>query len=261
MGSSESEPIPKQLGGRIDYKILIAIFCLTLAYHIVNNAIKDITDEFNAIDVIEISLQSVVMIFAYVISKLYWPGKIFGRAYFALGMAFGMWLTAEILWQIYENVLFIEPYPSFADIFYFSFYPFALYHMITNIRGFEVKITKKTKTWMIIIPIIIISAYSYLAITENEGVSFDYYYSLIFVSIASVSIPFAILGAQSFRHSALAVVWSLLAVGIFFHIFADIWYYYLEIFDQYADTHIVNALWQTGWMIIIYALYKHQKVL
>jgi hypothetical protein len=261
MSLSGSNPIPKQLGGRIDYRILAIIFCLTLAYHIVNNAIKNITPEFNIIDIVELSLQLVVMISAFIISKLYWPGKIFGRAYFALGIAFGMWLTAEIMWQVYENVLFINPYPSFADIFYFAFYPFALYHMITNIRGFEVKVTKKTKTWMIAIPVFIISAYSYLATSENGGNNFDYYYSLIFVSIASVSIPFAILGAQAFRHSALAVVWSLLAIGLFLHIFADIWYYYLEIFGQYTDTHIVNALWQAGWMIIIYSLYKHQKVL
>jgi len=261
MGLSESNPIPKHLGGRIDYKILVIIFCLTVAYHVVNNAIKDITPEFNAIDIIELSLQSVVMVSAFIISKLYWPGKIFGRAYFALGIAFGMWLTAEVMWQIYENVLFIEPYPSFADIFYFAFYPFAIYHMITNIRGFEIKITRKTKIWMIAIPVFIVSAYSYLAISENGGTNFDYYYSLIFVSIASSAIPFAILGAQAFRHSALAVVWSLLAVGLFLHIFADIWYYYLEIFSQYTDTHIVNALWQAGWMAIIYSLYKHQKVL
>ncbi len=95
---------------------------------------------------------------------------------------------------------------------------------------------------MIAIPVFIVSAYSYLAISENGGTNFDYYYSLIFVSIAATAIPFAILGAQAFRHSALAVVWSLLAVGLFFHIFADIWYYYLEIFSQYTDTHVVNAL-------------------
>lgn len=261
MSASESSHAPKKLGGQIDYKILAIIFGLTIAYHVVNNAIKDITPEFNAIDIVELSLQSVVMISAFIVSKLYWPGKIFGRAYFSLGIAFGMWLTAEVMWQIYENVLNIDPYPSFADIFYFGFYPFAIYHMITNIRGFEVKINKKTKAWMIAIPVIIVSAYSYLAISENGGTSFDYFYSLIFVSIASAAIPFAILGAQAFRQSALAIVWSLLAVGLFLHIFADIWYYYLEIFDQYTDTHIVNAFWQAGWMIIIYSLYKHQKVL
>lgn len=258
---SKSSSTPEQLGSKIDYKILAVIFCLGVAYHVINNSIKDITEEFNAIDIIELVIQAMTMISAFVVSKLYWPSKIFGKSYFALGLAFGAWLFAEILWQIYENILFIEPYPSFADIFYFAFYPLALYHMITNIRGFEAEITKKTIVWMSLIPAVILSAYSYLAITEWHDIGFDYYYTMIFVSIASVSASFAVLGAQMFRRSAFAVVWSLLAVGLFLHIFGDIWYYYLEIFGQYEDTHIVNVLWPAGGMIIIYSLYKHQKVL
>lgn len=259
---TEPQPIPDNLGAKIDYKIIWIIIGLSAIYQIVNYSIKDITDaEFNAIDVIELSLQAAAMITAFFISKLYWPGKIFGKAYFALGIAFGMWLIGELIWQVYENILFIEPYPSIADIFYFAFYPFAIYHMITNIRGFEVKFTKKTITWMTIIPAVTLSAYSYIAITEWGGTNFDYYYSLIFVTAASVSTSFAILGALTFRRSAFAVVWSLLAVGLFLHIFGDIWYYYLEIFGEYTDTHVVNTLWQAGWMVIIYSLYKHQKVL
>jgi hypothetical protein len=258
---SKSNPTPEHIGSKIDYKILVIIFCLGLVYHVINISIKDITEEFNAIDIIELSLQSAVIVSAFIISKLYWPSKVFGKAYFALGIAFGMWFIAEVLWQIYENILFIEPYPSFADIFYFAFYPFALYHMITNMKGFEVKITKRTVVWMVLIPVFILTVYSYIAIEEWHDIGFDYYYTMIFVSIASVSASFALLGTQMFKQSALAVVWSLLAVGLFLHIFADIWYYYLEIFGQYTDTHVVNVFWQAGWMVIIYALYKHQKVL
>lgn len=258
---TKSEPIPDKLGARIDYKIIGIIVGLTVTYHIINNSIKGMTSEFNIIDIVELSLQAVAMGAAFVISKIYWPGKIFGKAYFALGLSFGMWLTAEVMWQIYENVLFISPYPSFADIFYFAFYPFALYHMITNIRGFEVKILSKSNIWMAALPAAILAGYSYLSIIEGGGANFDYYYSLIFVTAAAISTSFAILGALTFRKSAFAVVWSLLAIGLFLHIAGDIWYYYLEIFGEYTDTHFVNALWQAGWMVIIYSLYKHQKIL
>ena len=250
------------LGARIDYKIILIIIGLTVIYQIINYSIKDFTDqEFNIIDVIELSLQAAATITAFYISKLYWPGKIFGKAYFALGLAFAMWLIAELIWQVYENILFISPYPSIADVFYFAFYPFAIYHMITNVRGFEVKITKKTISWMVAIPIIILVAYSHIAISEHGGTNFDYYYSLIFVAIASISVSFTILGALTFRKSAFTIVWSLLTVGLFLHVIGDVWYYYLEIFSAYTDTHVVNALWQAGWMVIIYSLYKHQKVL
>lgn len=261
MGVSESKPSPEHLGSKIDYRVISIIICLTVAYYVISNSIDSITDEFNVIDITELSLQAAAMITAFFISKLYWPGKIFGKAYFALGISFGMWLVAELIWQAYENILFIEPYPSIADIFYFAFYPFALYHMITNIRGFEVKFTKKTISWMATIPIAILVTYSYIAITSWGGTNFDYYYSLIFIIAASISTSFAILGALTFRSSAFAVVWSLLAIGLFLHILGDVWYYYLEIFSAYTNTHVVNALWQAGWMVIIYSLYKHQKIL
>ncbi|MBI5377521.1 MAG: hypothetical protein HZA82_02755 [Thaumarchaeota archaeon] len=261
MGLSESKPSPEQLGSKIDYRVISVIICLTVAYYVISNSIDSITDEFNVIDITELSLQAAAMITAFFISKLYWPGKIFGKAYFALGISFGMWLAGELIWQAYENILFIEPYPSVADIFYFAFYPFALYHMITNIRGFEVKFTKKKIIWMSAIPIVTLAGYSYLAITEWGGTNFDYYYSLIFVTAAAISTSFAILGALTFRSSAFAVVWSLLAIGLFLHILGDVWYYYLEIFGAYTNTHVVNALWQAGWMVIIYSLYKHQKIL
>ena len=258
---TDNHSVSNHLESKIDHKIILVIIGLVAAYHMVNLASEHSESEFNVIDVIELSLQVTAMITAFVISKMYWPGKIFGKAYFALGISFGMWLAGELIWQIYENILFIEPYPSIADIFYFAFYPFAIYHMLTNLRGFKVKFTKKTISWMTLIPVGILVIYSYAAITEWGGTNFDYYYSLIFIIAASVSTSFAVLGALTFRSSAFAVVWSLLAVGLFLHIFGDIWYYYLEIFGAYTNTHVVNALWQAGWMVIIYSLYKHQKVL
>ena len=259
---TENHTDHERLGAKIDYKVILIIIGLSIVYQILNYSIKEITSaEFNIIDVIELTLQATATGTAFYISKIYWPGKIFGKAYFALGVSFAMWFIAELIWQVYENVLFISPYPSVADIFYFGFYPFAIYHMITNIKGFEVRITPKTIVWMTAIPAVILGVYSYVAITEWGGTNFDYYYSLIFVTAASISTSFAVLGAMTFRKSAFAIVWSLLAIGLFLHVFADIWYYYLEIFSAYTDTHVVNMLWQTGWMVIIYSLYKHQKVL
>lgn len=258
---SNTEQSKDSFGSKIDYKILIIIIGLGIAYHVINNSIKDITEEFNVIDVAELLLQSVVIISTFIVARMYWPSKVFGKAYVALGIAFTMWLIAEILWQIYENVLFIEPYPSMADIFYFGFYPFAIYHIVTNIKGFEVKITNKTKAWMILVPALIIGIYSTEVIMKGEEIGFDYYYSMIFVTTAAISTSFAILGTLTFRKGAFAVVWSLLATGVLFHVFADVWYYNLEVFSQYTDTHVVNAFWQVGWMMIVYSLYKHQKVL
>ncbi|MGC2561759.1 MAG: hypothetical protein WA326_01995, partial [Nitrososphaeraceae archaeon] len=69
------------------------------------------------------------------------------------------------------------------------------------------------------------------------------------------------LGALVFRKSILGTVWLLLVVGITITTVGDVWYYYLEIFGQYDETHVVNSMWIVGYMVVAYALYKHRKTI
>ena len=119
-----------------------------------------------------------------------------------------------------------------------------------------------TIVWFVVVPVSILVSYSYFAFVLLEDYTpFDYFYGLIFVAASSLVLAFAILGASIFKHSVLRTVWLLLAVGLVVNSFADIWYYYLEIFGGYTDHHLTNTLWMTALMLIFYALYKHQKVL
>jgi hypothetical protein len=203
----------------------------------------------------------IVAISAFVVSRSYWGTEAFGKAYFSLGMAYTLYAIGDAIWYYESIVMKMHPYPSVADIFYFAFYPFAIYHLIRNVTFFEPKINVISKIWLICIPIVILAIYSYFSLKEFGGTNFDYYYGLIFTAGASTTFSFSVLGALVFRRSSLAAVWALIAAGIFILTVADVWYYYLEIFDAYTTTHVVNALWAASFMVTIYALYKHRKVI
>ena len=97
---------------------------------------------------------------------------------------------------------------------------------------------------------------------EAEWDNFDLYYGMPFAIGASTIFALAVLGASVFRQSILGPVWLLLAIGIFLWAIADVWYVYLEIFEEFDnDTHVTNTIWMTSFMVIIYALYKHHKTL
>jgi hypothetical protein len=147
-----------------------------------------------------------------------------------------------------------------ADVFYFAFYPFAIFHLLRNITYFQRKINLLKKILIPVIVVAIVLIYSLSALEQYGGATFDYYYGLIFTTGAATTFAFSILGAQVFRRSLLASVWALLAAGIFIVTVADVWYYYLEIFSAYTTTHVVNALWASSSMVIIYALYRHRKL-
>ena len=170
------------------------------------------------------------------------------------------YFIAEVLYYSFDLYLGIEPYPSVADIFFFALYPFSLIHLILNIRFFNPKFSIKQKAWLIVVPAIIFSIYSYTTLIEYEEPNFDYYYGIIFVLGASIVFAFAVLGASVFRKGVLGVAWLLLVCGILISTVGDVWYYYLEVFEEYSDLHPVNVMWYVSDFLIIYALAKHRKI-
>ncbi len=49
------------------------------------------------------------------------------RGWRALALAFAFYFCGSALWDVYEGILHIEPFPSLADAFFLAFYPVAIY--------------------------------------------------------------------------------------------------------------------------------------
>ncbi|HEY9398636.1 MAG TPA: hypothetical protein VIP29_01930 [Nitrososphaeraceae archaeon] len=255
-GKTTTEP-----KGGLNYKILLLIAGLAVIYQIFNYILPEKEGELSPIDYVITISNLICAISSFILAKRYGRSAVFGRAYIALGIGFAALAIGEIIWNYYTAVLKIDPYPSIADIFFFAYYPFIIYHLIRNIKFFRRKISIRTKAWLAGIPVVIVLLYSYFTFQQDEYSLFDYYYGLPFVAASATSLSFAILGTQVFRQSVLAAVWSLLAVGIFLNTFGDINYYYLEIFGLYTRTHFVNVLWFVAPLIITYSLYRHYKII
>jgi hypothetical protein len=253
--------IARNLETKLNIRVIAIIFVISAVYYI---TIQMPTD-FSKLDIFDIwgpLTWASAAIAAFLISKRYWGSQAFAKAYLALGIAIACSTAGETIWIYYENTG-QDPYPSIADVFYFGLYPFALVHLIVNKQYFYPKFDISQKIWLIVVPSVIVLAYTFLAIDEwgfYEELPFDLFYGLIFVAGAGVLLSWAILGAAVFRHSVLGKVWLLLAASIVIQSFADVWYYYLEIFEAWNVRHITNTLWMFSWMLMTYALYKHRKV-
>ena len=261
MGGATARP-PQGLEQSLDYRMLGLIIGLGVCFQLslLFGLVAPISGEFDTAELIPMITPLIPSIFGFLVARRYWGSQVFGRTYFALGLAYLMIFIGEIVWSYYQVVLQEDPYPSIADVFFFAFYPLAIYHLARNSFYFKRKLDISTKIWLTMIPIVIVSVYSYLVL-ESGGLTFDFYYGLIFVAATSVSLSFAILGASVFRYSVLKTVWLLLVLGIMINSIADVWYYYLEIFGQYDEKHVVNSMWIAGFMIVAYALYKHRKTI
>ena len=100
-----------------------------------------------------------------------------------------------------------------------------------------------------------------VSLQEYEEPDFDYYYGIIFVAGASITLSLAAMGALVFRGGMLGIVWMLILIGILIFAIGDVWYYWLEVYGEYDLLHPVNLFWYIPDGIVIYALYKHSKAI
>ena len=200
-----------------------------------------------------------VSIYSFIVSKLYGGSKVFGLSFFVLGVGFFSTFVAESLYIYSLDILGHDESPL-ADYFLFAYYPLAITHLIINIRYFAEKISIFQKTTIVLVPIILTVFYTLLVFSNPvDDVSY-FYLSLVFVIIATLQLGFVIVGFTLFRTTVLFSTWLLLLLGIFVGTIGDIVYYYVEIIggDWISNA---SALWIGSNLIILYALYKHQKAI
>jgi len=268
----ESENIKFQ--ANINYYLLTLLFILIMTFEVVNFFDPVVEPQLDGFELLRLLGFPAASLFSFWVAKKYWGSTVFGKAYLALGIGYAFYTAGDSLWYYYEVILQEAPYPSFADIGYFGFYPFAIYHLRTNIKYFKRKLEKRQKIILLAIPIgscIIYSFFSLFIVDVSAGLfhttfslqpefdSLSFFIGLAYVAATTTTFSFALIGAQVFRSGKLGAAWGLLLLGIALNTMADYYYYYSENFGEYLRSNPVHGIWLASTMIICYALFKHVK--
>ena len=270
MSNQDQDQKSKSPKSPIDKRVIIILLGIAVVYQIFNASTDEIVEELDFFEGSLNILYAATSIAAFTVARRYWGSDVFGKAYLSLSIAFACVFIGDFMYNYLEIVVGEVPYPSIADVFYFGLYPFSLFHFIKNCRYFRRKWSLPTKIWLVLLPVALVSIYSYVSINEYGGIeeimgddeaTFDFFYSLIFVSGAASTTTFAVLGILVFRQSALAATWALLAAGIFLNDVSDFWYYFTELTVGWERQHPTTTLWVLSNLIIIYSLHKHKKTI
>ena len=254
------EKIPDRLKISINFKVLGLIFAGAIIFQVLLFLDQEI-GVVEAIPFVSMTTPLLVAGTAFVIALRYGLSEVFGKSYLIYGLGSFSVFLAELTYYAYDTIYGIDPYPSIADIFFFALYPLVIFHIIINYRFFKSKITINQKAILIVIPLFITVIFAVYSLQEIGETNFDFYYGLIFVAGASVTLSLAAFGALVFRGGLLGTVWALLLFGVLVFTIGDVWYYYLEVVEEYDLFHPVNLFWYVSDGIIIYALYKHSKAI
>lgn len=281
MKDQDVEVVPEKLGSPINFKIIAIIVGIVVGFHFLVNYLAEVDVYASTSDALIYGFSMIIPLsvsaFAFLTSRRYSGALVYSKAYVVLGVAFMLMFFAELTYFIYEQFLDLDPYPSIADIFFFVFYPLIVIYLIINLKFFAPKISKSGIALITGMPIIVTATYVYLIISpyaidtglasydifeiiEDYG-SFDFYYGIIFISAASVTLGLSIHTAKIFRGGLIGTAWLILVIGIILNLFGDTWYYYSEVTTGYLLSDPVNLCWYSAYLLILYALYKHKKAL
>lgn len=252
----EDEVVPDKLKNPLNYKLIVLIVAGIIFLHVLINTI----DEFGILVYgWSMVVPLAIIIFSFLTVKKYSGALIYSKAFKLLGIAFLGILGGEITYYIYEEILELDPYPSIGDAFYFLFYPTIIGFLLINIRFFVPKFQKIDFIPILTIPIIVSGIWTYLVWGEWEG--FDFWYGLAVILATSITLGFSILALKTFKGGMIQSTWIVFVIGILSVVIGDSWYYYLEVFEEYTLSHMVNLFWYFGYLFILYSLIKHKKTI
>ena len=257
------EVVPDKIRSRFGYKAFIGIATLVISFHVIINYFVIPDDADTVVSIFSFLNPLLVVIIGFTTAFKYRGSKVFGKSYVALSIGYLSIFFAEVTYMVYDIVYNIEPYPSIADIFFFLLYPFLLAYLFLNIKFFAPKIGKISKIWIIVMPLVVLLGYTILSTTE-AGISifeFDFYYGIIFVYFATLTLSVAVVGAFILKQGVIGKAWLILVIGILLNNIGDVWYYNLELFEAYDLLHPVNMFWYAGYWVVMYALIKHKKTI
>ena len=200
-----------------------------------------------------------VAISCFIISNIYGGSKIFGKSYFILGFSYVLFFLGEALYFFYFDPFDTYEYSIIAEIFFMISMPLILTHIVINIGYFVEKLERLQKVLLLIIPLIIIFGYTLIFTTSNAEIPNEFYFHLIFVIESSIVLAFTVVAFTLFRTTVLFAPWFLLLIGILFSTAGDVLYRYTDTISSYDYSDPTTSLWLASSMIMIYALYKHQK--
>src|SRR3989338_1516232 len=166
----ETESKPSKLDSGINYYVIAAIFVASVFYTVGLAIEPDIPEELDFFEVILTISFAAAAVFGFIVAKRYWGSEVFGRAYLALAIGYASYFVGWALWFVYPVHYEVEnPYPYYPDIFYFAYYPFAIYHIRTNVHYFKRKISPKQNFVIFIIPVVVTLLYAFFGYVPLEA--------------------------------------------------------------------------------------------
>ena len=242
------------------YRIPLVIFAVMIVFHMFLEYQTPTDELYLGIGILLVIMSLAVSVSCFVVSKIYGYSRIFGMSYLILGIGYFFSFLGELSFVYYVDLIGEESSPILGEISFLILYVLILTHLAMNIRYFADRLLYYQKILLFVIPAVMILSYTFLVFETGDVDYSELPYSIMAVSLSSLTVSFALVGFTLFKNSALIIAWFLLLIGMFVGTIGDIANYYLvALGDIESISKYSTTLWVTSNATMIYALYRHQK--
>lgn len=184
-----------------------------------------------------------------------------GKAWVIFTIFAALWFVAEQVWLVNELVYKEKPFPSSADFFYLSGYPFYFMFSFLYLHPFRNAISKKMIIFTSLIAITVLIPNLFMTLNNNSDESeFAIILGAIYpIADVIVLIP-AMIGVVLFFRGKVNFLWSLLLIGIIIEVIADTGFQYFSLDNSYYTGHPVDILFLWSYLLFSFGLYDHIKI-
>ncbi len=239
--------------------LLISLVSTGLAFLIAESFGKEIANLFG--NLIFIPMPAAVVILSGILVKRNGLTGSHGKAWILFTIFAALWFIAEQVWLVVELVYKEKPFPSSADFFYLSGYPFYFIFSLLYLHPFKNAVSKKMiiNTSLIAVAVLVPNLYMTLDNNSNEP-EFAIILGAIYpIADAIVLIP-AMIGVTLFFRGKVNFLWSLLLIGMLFEVVADTAFQYFSLDNSYYTGHPVDILFLWSYILFAFGLYDHNKI-
>ena len=184
-----------------------------------------------------------------------------GKAWILFAAFAISWFTAEMVWDVNELILDIDPYPSEADFFWLIGYPFYFGFLVFYLRPFRRAISKKMMAVASVLSIALLIPALYVSYDADlESTDIDNILALTYPLLDAVVLAPTLIGVSLFLTGKVNFLWTLMCLAILCTITGDIGFFFTTLEDEYYSGHPVEILFHWHYILFAFGIYDHFKV-
>ena len=203
-------------------------------------------------------IPGVLMVFSIILTiKLYKQQHFQSKAFLLFTIGISSKFVAEQIWQVYDLVYNVNPFPSLADFFYIATYPLLIAFLLISLRPIRKSISKKVWLFSIILSLAFLTPSIVASLNNLEGEeAFSTSIALAYPIMSAFQLAPAIVGIMFLAKKGANYSWLLLLFGFLIISIADTFFLFSQIDDSYYDGHPVDLMFLFSYILLIFSLHS-----